>query len=779
MKSRPVLTNCPGACRRSAFETSSGPKLLRVLAIVLTIALCMVFPHRGITRSAMPVVQSASMVATFASDCTTPKTVFNLQDADKTVCAKIAGAQPGWQVIWSNANFVAVQTNTLSQSDQNVNFTLNPNSSLGDWRVILFEPFGGTVQAVTTFTVVDAANPVADLTVNTGSLAPQAAPGTQVLFSIEVQNLGPSDAVNVNLSDVVPDNTTFVSFAQLSGPVFSCSNPSAGSTGTTVCTIPSLQRGETASFTATYEVSGSATSGTQIDNTATAASDTTDPHPDNNSSTASVEVASPACILTCVANITVGADSGQAGALVSFADPDAAGDCGQPATGEGGEVIPPVSCNPPSGSFFPVGTSTVICASQTGAVCSFQVTVENPGGLSITLNGPNPLSLECGEDFNDPGASAVNGSGQSISVTVSGTVDSHTPGSYTLTYTATEDPNSTSTTRTVNVADNAGPVITIGGSNPLTLSCGQAFVDPGVSAVDSCEGSKPVSSSGTVNPNVPGTYTITYTSVDSHNRTSTATRSVIVEAGGGNVPPTITLSGGPQIEWACGVPFVDPGATASVPCGGSVQVTSSGTVDVHTTGTYTITYTACVQDSPGHCDPNLITQVQRTVEVVPAQLSALGQTQIWVGLKNSDDVGTKFDLLAEVLRNGVVVGSGQLNGVAGGSSGFNNAILDAISMSLATPGDACSGTLSLRLSVRVAANSGHVSGTARLWFNDSAANSRFSGTVGGSAFTYYLRDGFVLAATPGPGPKKTVDVTVNRNQNGNPFKPFGTWTLTL
>jgi hypothetical protein len=88
-------------------------------------------------------------------------------------------------------------------------------------------------------------------------------------------------------------------------------------------------------------------------------------------------------------------------------------------------------------------------------------------------------------------------------------------------------------------------------------------------------------------------------------------------------------------------------------------------------------------------------------------------------------------------------------------------------------------SLAIRLSVRVAANSGHVSGTARLWFNDSAANSGFGATINESSSTYYLRNGFSLINTPGPGPKSKIDVTVNRNQGGNPFKQFGTWTITF
>jgi hypothetical protein len=83
------------------------------------------------------------------------------------------------------------------------------------------------------------------------------------------------------------------------------------------------------------------------------------------------------------------------------------------------------------------------------------------------------------------------------------------------------------------------------------------------------------------------------------------------------------------------------------------------------------------------------------------------------------------------------------------------------------------------LSVRIAASSTHVSGTARLWYNDSAANSRFTATVNGTPTDYFLLDGFVLGTSAGPGPKKTSDVLVNRNVGGNPFLPFGTWTKTF
>ncbi|MFY9556601.1 MAG: HYR domain-containing protein [Blastocatellia bacterium] len=174
-------------------------------------------------------------------------------------------------------------------------------------------------------------------------------------------------------------------------------------------------------------------------------------------------------------------------------------------------------------------------------------------------------------------------------------------------------------------------------------------------------------------------------------------------------------------------------------------------------------------------------QCSATVTVNPPQLTTLGPANLWLGLKNSDDVGTRFDLLAEVLKNGSPIGSGQLNGVAGGGSGFNNAVLRTVNLALSAPGDVCSGdTLSIKLSVRIAVGvSGHRSGTARLWFNDSAANTRFGAIIGGVGQDYFMLDSFTLGSAAGPGPKRTIDVFVDRAVGGNPFKPFGTWTKTF
>src|SRR6185369_4694742 len=105
-------------------------------------------------------------------------------------------------------------------------------------------------------------------------------------------------------------------------------NPNAGDTGTTVCTVATLHKGDIATFVGTYTV-GSVTAGDTIDNTATVSNDISDGNSSNDSGTASVPVISSPCVLTCPSNITQDADSGQAGAVVNYATPSHTGNCGQ------------------------------------------------------------------------------------------------------------------------------------------------------------------------------------------------------------------------------------------------------------------------------------------------------------------------------------------------------------------------------------------------------------------------------------------------------------------
>ena len=616
-----------------------------------------------------PAPPSPVTLETFAGDCTTPKSLYNLQDTDLVVCAKFTHAAPGWSVLWSNAHFNVVQSATVTAATGSATFTLNPNSSLGDWRVILYEPFGGTVQQTTRFTVIDAQNPKADVTVATGLVSLGASSGHQVLFSVQVNNLGP-DGAPVTLTNDVPANTTFESFGQLDGPTFTCTNPNTGETGTSTCTITNLGRGESATFLATYLV-GTVTNGTVLSNTASVTSATSDPDEDSNSSTTEVTVTNAPCVLSNPENITTDADAGQAGAVVTYVTPTGTGDCGSPTTGENGETIPAITCNPASGSFFAVGSTTVLCQATSGAAVSFQVTVNNPGALTISRNGGETITAECGQPFSDPGATAIDGGGQPLEVTVAytPTLDADAPvaGTYTATYTATEGANSVSTTRTINVQDTVGPAITIEGANPYRIQQGSCspFVDPGVSAFDTCAGAKPVTTSisgpggaTSVDPSIPGTYIVTYTATDG-TRQSTATRTVIVgnfpadevdQPGTANIPPTLTLNGDENVVHECGNAFVDPGAVATV-CGSPITVNTSGTVNPNAPGTYTITYSASANGFT--TELTRIVVVEDTVAPVITLLGA-NPMQVGFGTVFTDPGATAADGCAGNLTSSIV-----------------------------------------------------------------------------------------------------------------------------
>jgi len=175
-------------------------------------------------------------------------------------------------------------------------------------------------------------------------------------------------------------------------------------------------------------------------------------------------------------------------------------------------------------------------------------------------------------------------------------------------------------------------------------------------------------------------------------------------------------------------------------------------------------------------------------------LTALSPAKVWIGLKNNDDIGLRVDLRAEVfVKVGATetpVGSGDLLNQPAGGSGFTNAVLYTIPLSLTNGSSFPAGAaLEVRVSVRrtCSAATGHNSGTVRLWYNgqkvDSGptrdAGSRFDATIGGQTDDYFLRTGFGLSKTAGSS-RTSLDQFVNSSVScaipgGRPFTSYGTW----
>ena len=167
------------------------------------------------------------------------------------------------------------------------------------------------------------------------------------------------------------------------------------------------------------------------------------------------------CQITCPANITAPSEQAQCGATVSFSTTD---------IGCAGVV-----CAPPSGSFFPVGTTTVTCAENASASaatdaavvvaassCSFTVTVTDTVAPVISCPGDIAVSSDLGQcsavvTFTVTAADNCSG----ITVTANPPSGSTFPkGTTTVTATATDAAgNTASCSFTVTVIDTQPPAI--------------------------------------------------------------------------------------------------------------------------------------------------------------------------------------------------------------------------------------------------------------------------------------------------------------------------------
>ena len=132
----------------------------------------------------------------------------------------------------------------------------------------------------------------ADLGVTKTDSPDPVAPQDNITYTITVTNSGPDAATNVEMNDIVPTGTTFVSFAQNSGPTFTLSTPPAGTNGTVTASIASLPSGAggTSTFTMVVNVNEDTLPTTTIFNTATVSSSTADPNGANDSATATTDV---------------------------------------------------------------------------------------------------------------------------------------------------------------------------------------------------------------------------------------------------------------------------------------------------------------------------------------------------------------------------------------------------------------------------------------------------------------------------------------------------------
>ena len=158
----------------------------------------------------------------------------------------------------------------------------------------------------------------------------------------------------------------------------------------------------------------------------------------------------------------------------------------------------------------------------------------------ITLTGSSTINLTIGDTWTDPGATATDGVDGDLtsSITTSGSVDTSTAGTYTLSYNVSDAAGNAATQveRTIIVsaaADTTPPVITLTGSSTINLTVGDTFTDPGATATDGVDGdlTSSITTSGSVDTSTAGTYTLSYNVSDAAGNAATQVeRTVIVSA---------------------------------------------------------------------------------------------------------------------------------------------------------------------------------------------------------------------------------------------------------
>lgn len=267
---------------------------------------------------------------------------------------------------------------------------------------------------------------------------------------------------------------------------------------------------------------------------------------------------------------------------------------------------------------------------------------------NTTLNGIRWVQI--GIDID--GSTTGDNSGKSVSLSGDGNV--------VVIGEPSSDPNNIDQAGQVRVfnyaIDTVPPVIQLTGNNNITIVKGDTYIDAGATATDATNGSLTsyITTSGTVNVDIAGTYTIVYNVSDfSGNIAIPVTRTIIVVTDA--TPPVIYLNGHASITIMKGDTYIDAGATATDNIDGTIteNIITTGSVNVNVAGTYTITYT--VSDNEG----NTAIPVTRTIivlaDVISPSLTLIGNAVInlIVGDTYTDAGATALDNIDGIINNNI------------------------------------------------------------------------------------------------------------------------------
>jgi len=212
-----------------------------------------------------------------------------------------------------------------------------------------------------------------------------------------------------------------------------------------------------------------------------------------------------------------------------------------------------LTCSPLSGSAFNVGLTSVTCIAiddgpnASGGTNSdtdtFTVDVSDITAPVVMLNGPPLVTLEASDDpYADAGAFAVDSAEGAIVPLPSGAVNTVVPGTYLITWTATDSSgNIGSVQRTVTVVDTTAPVITSPTPEEFEAT---ASLTPATDVVLTEPTATDVVGVDSLTNDAPGFYPlgdtiVTWTATDAAGNSSSATQAVTLED---TVAPSISAA---------------------------------------------------------------------------------------------------------------------------------------------------------------------------------------------------------------------------------------------
>jgi len=211
--------------------------------------------------------------------------------------------------------------------------------------------------------------------------------------------------------------------------------------------------------------------------------------------------------------------------------------------------------------------------------------------IKLTLNEGNEVTLEYGQNYSEPGASA-SCLFFDVDVQTQGQVIGDKLGNYTITYSATFFGRTTTVERKVNVVDTTAPTIVLMHTDGAFTLPGHEYQEEGFVAEDNHDGN--------ITDRVQREERdgrVYYRVTDSSGNVAEVSREIKYDD---ITPPVLNLQGNETIYLTVGKDFVEPGYTAIDDAEGDISTKVEVTTDFNknTPGTYTVTYT--VKDNYGN-----------------------------------------------------------------------------------------------------------------------------------------------------------------------------------